>query len=114
MGRGCILKRRKQRCAIRSNDQLRIYFMHFAIYSKSVSHQLRYMLQVSLFLSNLKGNMNNDVDLRAHMDTFGTVERCFVLRNPKGDSKVHREPSSLPCILSILFLPCGLCSSGQI
>lgn len=45
-------------------------------------------LQVSLFLANLKGDMNEDDKLLAHMQQYGGVERCFIVRNSMGVSKV--------------------------
>ena len=47
--------------------------------------------QVSLFLANLKGELNEDERLREHVSRHGAVVRCFVVRNPNGESKVGRE-----------------------
>ena len=46
------------------------------------------MPQVSLFLANLKADLIDDGKLREHMEKYGTVERCFVMRNPSGENKV--------------------------
>ena len=43
--------------------------------------------QVCLFLANLRGEAEEDGGLRATCEQYGAVERCFVVRNPAGDSK---------------------------
>lgn len=45
------------------------------------------LLQVCLFLNNLSGDVASDEGLRAHCAAHGPLERCFVVRNPAGDSK---------------------------
>lgn len=65
-------------------------------------------LQVSLFLANLKGDINNDEKLLEEMKQYGTVERCFILRNPNGDSKVSGARGG-----ALLNCPC-FCHTQQL
>ena len=47
-------------------------------------------MQVCLFLANLRGEAaDSDAALRAFCGIYGALERCFVARNPAGDSKLY-------------------------
>lgn len=50
--------------------------------------------QVSLFLSNLRGEAETDAGLRAYCEQYGPLERCFVVRGrPAGRAAaLHVRP----------------------
>lgn len=55
------------------------------------SHQ-----EVTLFLANLTKEFDDDDALRKKMGEFGTTLRCFIGRNPAGQSKVRRVCRAVP------------------
>ena len=56
--------------------------------------------QVQLFIGNITEEWSDDVSLRKKMEEYGPVERCLVVHNHKGQTKV--TPSAFP----IFFQPC--------
>ena len=62
--------------------------------------------QVQLFIGNITEEWSDDVSLRKKMEEYGPVERCLVVHNHKGQTKViHSASSSLwlvhgayPCV----------------
>ena len=49
-------------------------------------HFERTSAEVTLFLANVT---SSDEDLRARCEPYGTLERCFIMRNPAGQSKSY-------------------------
>ncbi len=58
--------------------------------------------QVQLFVGNLTPEWSDDSVLRKHMEAYGPLERCFVLRNGNLESKV-----------SFSMTPCWQCIAGS-
>lgn len=46
------------------------------------------MLQVQLYIGNLSSEWQEDLPFVTAMSAYGTLERCFVMRNAQGESKV--------------------------
>lgn len=45
-------------------------------------------LQVQLFVGNLTEELEDDNTFVKEMEAYGETVRCFVMRNPAGESKV--------------------------
>ena len=50
--------------------------------------------QVQLFIGNITEEWSDDVSLRKKMEEYGPVERCLVVHNHKGQTKVIYSASS--------------------
>lgn len=50
--------------------------------------------QVQLFIGNITEEWSDDVSLRNKMEEYGPVERCLVVHNHKGQTKVLSQPVS--------------------
>lgn len=50
--------------------------------------------QVQLFIGNITEEWSDDVSLRRKMEEYGPVERCLVVHNHKGQTKVLSQPVS--------------------
>lgn len=46
---------------------------------------------VQLYVANVETRWQTESDFRAAMEAHGAVERCFIMRNPEGASKVRRR-----------------------
>ena len=44
---------------------------------------------VQLYVANVETRWKTDAEFRAAMELYGAVERCFIMRNPEGLSKVR-------------------------
>lgn len=60
--------------------------------SFDASHQ-----EVTLFIANLKPEYDDDDALRNKMQEFGKMLRCFIGRNPAGQSKVRHAVLVVGC-----------------
>lgn len=57
--------------------------------------------QVQLFIGNITEEWSDDVSLREKMEEYGPVERCLVVHNHKGQTKVLSQPAT--------HYRCGFC-----
>ena len=66
--------------------------------------------QVQLFIGNITEEWSDDASLRRKMEEYGPVERCLVMHNHEGKSKVYILFALLPLGFFLKVVPWATCS----